>query len=182
MMIEKHKKSKVVDFDKYDYSDLQKIYKGFIDDAEKLYSSPNDINQHDNAIHVFITLVTVYHNRFTDEKDVSSKETLRGYVENLQIHLTRLQQQYNQLNVQKNIRYAQLSITMGLLSTILATLTLIMPNKVNKIFSWEATVNQIECCVCPKNTNYMTEGIDAILQNRFLPQNEDAIKPPFLNK
>jgi len=108
-MIEQIKCLKIADLDKKTKSELRDIYKALIDDVENLYTSyesnkdkankqylKENIDNHKNAIHVFSNVITAFHNKFTDEIDKPQKEILRGYIENLQIHLTRLQQQYNQ--------------------------------------------------------------------------------------
>jgi hypothetical protein len=172
-MIEEYKNLKIADFCNKTPKDLQEIYKDFIVDAEKLYVSQNDINLHKDTIHAFTVLITVFHNIFTDKKNKSQKEILRGYLENLQIHLTRLQQQYNQLTYEmqfkKNEKYFLFAIIVAIISFFLSVVsiafTIYYGEAENTIFTIKISFKPLEKenDFYPKDTSLLIEKIDTVL-------------------
>jgi len=101
----------------------------------------------------------------------------KDYLEIGRLYIDTINFELNQLNVQRSIMYAWISIGVGFVSVILAILTLIAPENVTSLFSWKTTIDQphkIECCNCPKNTNILIEKNDTALLDSFWP------KPPFL--
>ena len=126
--------------------DLVFIYRGITRDADTLLLSKDnvdDIDYNKDAINVFSNLIMAFHNKFTDESDTSQKAILRGYVENLQIYLTRLQNRYNQLVYQKqqyanrharNLAYVALSLTVVL--SIISLIVSLFPCLADKILAF----------------------------------------------
>jgi hypothetical protein len=141
-MIEAIKDISISELEEMAKPDLEKIYKGdniqegLISDAESLYKSYTDnknntdktylhsaIDKQEVAIEVCIKVVTSFHYKFSVEKDNKQKEILHGYVDNLQLHLSRLQYQCNQLIYREQQRNNKFSQWMSLVALAFAFLS-----------------------------------------------------------
>lgn len=128
------RKLKIADLNKMPKTQLRDIYKNLIEKAEgiNLLNSNNErelkdsIGKHREAMDVFVNLITAFHNKYYLESDISQKEILRGYIENLQIYLTKLQNQYNQTvyskqqcEFKKTMRYAYIAIAATIIFSLI---------------------------------------------------------------
>lgn len=142
-MIKEIKDLKASEWDEKSKRDLEEIYKqGLVDDIECLYTLyvkdrgitdeqylQNNIDNYEEAIGVCTNIITLFHNKFTNEKNRKQAVILRGYIENLQIHLVRLQSQCNQLiyrKQQRNNKFSRRTANIALGGTIILSLLSIL--------------------------------------------------------
>jgi hypothetical protein len=184
-------------------TDLELIYKGgwnnisegLMNDAKSLYESyienknnrdkkylKNAIDKQEEAIDVFIKMITAFHYKFSIERDNAQKEILHDYINILQIHLSRLQYQCNQLIYREQQRHNRFSRNVALWALVLAFFSgftsiafTYFDIKHNRILS----NSQIECLFDSiKTLNEKMYQQNEKIEKYFLNQKHDSIASP----